>query len=211
MQQDLKTGWDFFDSHDARVKIRVLRAIDKPLDVMRVSDICDKAGISRRTFYRHFDNKYDIPDWFISYCAKFYLDDIGRSIGWRMGYYHHFRLIAQERDVLRKALRYSINEPFKGTFGTEKRTQVILETLRECRGVKVDHNMEFLAETFAKVEREIINEWLRSERPVDLSRWTEDMVSVIPPRLYKAMEIDDVDSIDSFLSSSAKALANIYK
>lgn len=209
MQQDLKTGWDFFDSPDARIKIRILRAVDKSLDSMKVSDICEKAGISRRTFYRHFDNKYEIPDWFFSYCGRFYLDDIGRSIGWRTGYYHHLRLISQERDVLRKALQYSINEPFVSTVGTETRTQVILETLRNYRGVTVTSNLEFLAKTFARVEREVINEWMRSDRPTDLMRWTEDLVSIVPPKLFEAMEIEGSEDIDTFLAANGSSFVRI--
>lgn len=49
--------------------------------------------------------------------------------------------------------------------------------------------MQFLVETFSKLECEILNDWLRSERETDLTQWTNDLLSIVPVRLYKAMLI----------------------
>lgn len=98
MITDLTLGENIFNSPDLSIKMKILHAVNKSLDQITVAEICRNAGISRQTFYRHFESKYDIPWWYSIFCRQFYLNEIGRTIDWKTGYYHHLRLIAQERD-----------------------------------------------------------------------------------------------------------------
>ncbi|WP_308855687.1 hypothetical protein [uncultured Slackia sp.] len=127
------------------------------------------------------------------FCRQFYLNEIGRTINWEIGYYQHLRLITQERDFYRKSIQYTINEPFGQTVIPESRKNVIFETLTNWRHANIDHNMRFLVETFSKLECEILNDWLRSERETDLTQWTNDLLSIVPVKLYKAMLIPPSD------------------
>ena len=122
---------------------------------------------------------------------QFYLNEIGRTIDWKTGYYHHLRLIAQERDFYRKSIQYSINTPFGQTVMPENRKTVLLETLEKYRHVTVNDNMRFIVEIFSKLECEVLNDWFRSDAPTDLVRWTDDLVSLVPDRLYRALRIDE--------------------
>lgn len=130
MLPDLAHGQDIFGSPELRTKMKILHAVDKSLDRITIAEICENAGISRQTFYRHFQSKYDIPWWHSIFCRQFYLNEIGRTIDWKTGYYHHLRLIAQERDFYRKSIQYSINTPFGQTVMPENRKTVLLETHR---------------------------------------------------------------------------------
>ena len=190
MLPDLTNGQGVFNSPEVRVKMRILHAVDKSLDRMTISEICKNAGISRQTFYRHFESKYDIPWWHSIFCRQFYLNEIGRTIDWHTGYYHHLRLVSQEREFYRKSIQYSINTPFGQTVMPENRIAVLIDTLENYRRVPVDDNMRFLVETFSKLETEVMNDWFRSDQPTDLVRWTEDLVSLVPTRLYHALELD---------------------
>ena len=115
MITDLTLGENIFNSPDLSIKMKILHAVNKSLDQITVAEICRNAGISRQTFYRHFESKYDIPWWYSIFCRQFYLNEIGRTIDWKTGYYHHLRLIAQERDFFRESIQYSINTPFGQT------------------------------------------------------------------------------------------------
>lgn len=189
MLPDLSCSQDVFESPDLRMKMRILHAVDKSLDCMTIAEICKNAGISRQTFYRHFQSKYDIPWWHSIFCRQFYLNEIGRTIDWQTGYYHHLRLIDQERDFYRKSIQYSVNTPFGQTVMPGNRKAVLIETLRKWHRVSVDHNMTFLVETFSKLECEVLNDWFRSDVPTDLDTWTDDLVSLVPDRLYRALDV----------------------
>ena len=190
MVSDLTMGEDVFGSPEIRTKMKILHAVDRSLDQITISDICRNAGVSRQTFYRHFQSKYDIPAWHIIFCRQFYLNEIGRTVDWRTGYYHHLRLLSHEMDFYHKSIQYTINTPFGRTVLPENRRMVLLDTLQNYRRVPIDDNLRFIVETFARLECEVLNDWFRSDAPVDLQRWTDDMVSLVPPRLYKALELN---------------------
>lgn len=61
MITDLMAGESIFTSPDLSTKMKILHAVSKSLDQITVGEICRNAGISRQTFYRHFESKYDIP------------------------------------------------------------------------------------------------------------------------------------------------------
>ena len=167
MISNLTLSQDVFNTPDICTKMKIMHAVDKSLDRVTISEICEKAGISRQTFYRHFKSKYDIPWWFSIFCRQF----------------------AQERDFYRKSIQYSINTPFGQTIMPQNRKVVLLETLQSYRHVPVDHNMQFLVETFSKLECEVLNDWFRSDADTDLVVWTDDLVSLVPDRLYRALDI----------------------
>lgn len=54
MLPDLAHGQDIFGSPELRTKMKILHAVDKSLDRITIAEICENAGISRQTFYRHF-------------------------------------------------------------------------------------------------------------------------------------------------------------
>lgn len=169
--------------------MKIMHAVDKSLDRVTISEICEKAGISRQTFYRHFKSKYDIPWWFSIFCRQFYLNEIGRTIDWRTGVLPPHSPYRHGTRFFRKSIQYSINTPFGQTIMPQNRKVVLLETLQSYRHVPVDHNMQFLVETFSKLECEVLNDWFRSDAPMDLNMWTDDLVSLVPDRLYRALEI----------------------
>ena len=138
MITDLTLGENIFNSPDLSIKMKILHAVNKSLDQITVAEICRNAGISRQTFYRHFESKYDIPWWYSIFCRQFYLNEIGRTIDWKTGYYHHLRLIAQERDFFRESIQYSINTPFGQTIMPENRKSVLFDTLENYRHVEVN-------------------------------------------------------------------------
>ncbi len=67
---------DYKEVKAAPAKERILQALEEllqcgQLDDIHVSDLIRLAGVSRKTFYRHFQDKYDLVNWI------FYIDFIG--------------------------------------------------------------------------------------------------------------------------------------
>lgn len=192
---DLTEEVDIFNSPEIKTKMAILHAVDKSLDRMTVTEICKNANIPRQTFYRHFKSKFDIPWWHTIFCRQFFLDRIGRTMTWEEGYFHHLQLIVQEEDFYRKSLQYSINTPYGRTVLPEHRKKILVSTLRTYRGIEPNRNLMFLVDYFTKTETEVINDWFRSNEPVDIERWTDDLVSLIPHRLYAAIQMPEAQNI----------------
>ena len=191
MISDLVHGEGIFDSPAMRIKMAILHAVDRPLDRITISELCQKAGISRQTFYRHFQSKYDIPWWYSIFCRQFYLDEIGRTIDWRTGYYHHLRLITREREFFRHALQPGRGEsPGQGVL-TQHRRETLLRTLEQYRLVAMNDNLRFLVDTYSKLESDVMLGWLRSDDSTDLVTWTDNVVSLVPNRLYVLLRVEE--------------------
>ena len=57
---------------DFDLKVRIFDALDrltvsKSFDKISVTQICTEAGVSRATFYRHFSDKFSIPQWYLDF------------------------------------------------------------------------------------------------------------------------------------------------
>lgn len=174
--------------------MRILHAVNKSLDQITVGEICHNAGISRQTFYRHFESKYDIPWWYSIFCRQFYLNEIGRTIDWKTGTTTICASSPKSADFFRESIQYSINTAPSGqTIMPENRKSVLFDTLENYRHVEVNDNLRFIVEIFSKLECEVMNDWFRSDEPTNLARWTDDLVSLVPDRLYRALEIPATD------------------
>ena len=69
-----------------------------------------------------------------------------------------------------------------------------VDTLENYRHVPVTDNLRFIVEVFSKLECEVLNDWFRSDEPTDLARWTDDLVSLVPDRLYRALDISNAET-----------------
>ena len=71
---------------DLRVKITKQLLYDAMFDLLRdnrfenikVTDICDKAEIHRTTFYKHFDNKYELLEYCILKLSEGFDEILGK-------------------------------------------------------------------------------------------------------------------------------------
>lgn len=174
-------------SPDMAMKFAILHAVDRPLDELSVREICGKAGISRDTFYRHFNSKYGIPVWHGKLVQSLYLDQAGRTTDWETGYCHDFRLLAEERDFYAFAFKHlgRFNDEFPEM--NEHRKAVLLETLRDWHGVDVDDGLMFCLDAFVMLETVLVTRWLRAGCDKTPEVFAKRMMSVIPAALLEAM------------------------
>ena len=175
-------------SPEIKTKFKILHAVDRPIDELSVKDICAKAGVSRDTFYRHFDSKYDISVWHGKLAQSMYLDQAGRTTDFRTGYYHDFRLLAEERDFYICAYKNMGKSTNEFPLMNEHRKNVLLETLVDWHKVTMDDDLEFCLDAFVMLETVLVTRWLRAGCDPDPDVFAERMMTVIPSRLYEALE-----------------------
>lgn len=97
---------------------------EMPFDKIKISDICEKCGMNRKSFYYHFKDKYDLVNWifdveFFQEVSKpeYLLDELTLR---KMSEYFY-----ENRDFYRRALRIEGQNSFREHF------RDILETLIE--------------------------------------------------------------------------------
>ena len=72
---------------------------EKPFHAIRITEICEAAGVGRKTFYRHFELKEDIIAFRLDrLCAAYAKDYLGESLDEQLTY--HFEFIRQHADEM---------------------------------------------------------------------------------------------------------------
>lgn len=92
------------------MKYRLAQAIKevmktKPLDKITVSDIVDVANTTRQSFYRHFQDKYDLVNWYFERLAEKSFKLLGIQYTLREGLIKKFEFIEEERNFFSQAFQ----------------------------------------------------------------------------------------------------------
>lgn len=81
--------------------------VTSPLEKISVNDIVEQAGVGRNTFYYHFEDKYDLVNWYFQTGATRFLLEQTRTNDWPSlltGVEDYFR---ENRTFYKNALSYS--------------------------------------------------------------------------------------------------------
>ena len=176
---------DLADGYET--KMRILHAVNRPLDKMTVGDICDSCGISRQTFYRHFKSKRDISLWYSSLSRSLTLDQMGRALRCYDSYCAHFAMLRSERDFFYySSMGGDIPARRWGTAAT--RESVLLETLARWCGVEIDDELRFDVQFFVYGEAEMGRRWFSNHMEEAPASFARKMAGAMPPRLSKLLD-----------------------
>ena len=73
---------------------------NKPLNKITVSDITDKCGINRQTFYYHFADIMELVGWIIEKEADDALKNNTTYDTWQEGFESLFKMLKEDRDFV---------------------------------------------------------------------------------------------------------------
>lgn len=143
-----------------------------PYDSINVNTICDKAGIGRTTFYRHFDNKNgknELLVFKINYDWELYWEE------------YLSKLEIKDENKKGSALLYFIysKKEFFTTLYENKLITVIMEIFEKiiCGQIPVDNSLSYIASYFAYGYFGIIYQWIKSsfkDTPEKIEKYISD-------------------------------------
>lgn len=77
----------------------------QPLDKITVTDIVKRSGMTRQTFYRNFQDKYDLVNWYFERLADKSFRQIGNSSTLREGLIKKFSFLLNDRTFFMQAFQ----------------------------------------------------------------------------------------------------------
>lgn len=179
-----------FDDEDVKIRLEFMHAVDKSLDQITVTELCEKTGIARQVFYKYFDSKYSLHWWWPTFIHRFYLNEVGRTIDIETGYFHHIRLLSMEKEFFQIATQYTLASSCLRSPMPQYRKMALLETLQDYRLIDVDDELLFCLEAWVKIETETLTEWYRQGTTPEPHEAVERILSIFPPRLYDVLSIE---------------------
>ncbi len=86
----------------------------KSIDKITVKEIVQNCGFTAKTFYNHFQDKYDLIAWIYSTAALKIMSKIdGENYTWRDSLSDGFKYFLDNKDFLKNLIEKSLPEPLK--------------------------------------------------------------------------------------------------
>lgn len=186
------TGAPMQASGDFATKLGILKAIDRPVADMSVTEICEKAGISRTTFYRHFDSKLDIMPWWGVWCAEQYVFEIGRKYSWEEGMLRNLYLFRSQLVNLRVIGDFRQKTPYFGGNPYSLRHAEELRKTARMNGHEVTALMDACITAFCHLESELTYAYCKEGLKNSVLEDTQIILSLVPPIVYDACQLPAV-------------------
>ena len=173
-------------------KTRLLNALvelleEKPFSKISVSDIHGKAGVSRQTFYRHFENKYDIGRWLWLQCASRYLFRVGRDMTWRDSLRCNFRFVKKYAEVF-AGMSEEGNYEATNAFAMRCRVESLHETIRDYLRIPLDEELAFQIDFLAAAEERLVLRVFGSGEDFDPDRLANLLEACVPQKLHDLLD-----------------------
>jgi probable dihydroxyacetone kinase regulator len=148
----------------------------KPFNDISVSDIINNCGISRKTFYYHFKDKYDVVNWIFNTDV---VDSILESTtldNWAEGSLKLCRYIYDNREFYTNAINVAGQNSFTEYLNNLTRLQVEKLSMQACGKYTVDKDdkefmIDFFYNAFIGVFTTWINSGMKDTPEVIVRRW----------------------------------------
>ncbi|MCI8468887.1 MAG: TetR/AcrR family transcriptional regulator [Eggerthellaceae bacterium] len=161
-------------------------ALSKPFEALTVSAICKAAGISRTSFYYHFDDKYEVVQWHFDFVAEHNLFETGRTLTWAQAHYLNTHEVLQKRDLYLAAFA---SRGYQSLFSYSKRRRVetLRETIADYKHLPLDAELDFQIYALAEAEVASVSRWFKDGMPFDLKTLCDYLEGIVPQRLHDTL------------------------
>ena len=181
-----------FDS-DYDIKMQIVAALadlmkSSPLEKITVKSICDRAGISRTTFYNHFKDKYDVIQWHALLIAKISIYQGGRTMSLHDAYTKNFNEMLKYRDFYVTTYRSKKFSDARKNI-VEARRQSILQTIKDYKHVEPSESLMFKIDYVSNAEPEMVANWIIDGMVTPVDTMVDLLLEVLPKDLRKLMDL----------------------
>lgn len=175
---------------DAIVESLKILMRKKPLTKITISDITENCGISRMTFYYHFQDIYDLMEWACIKDARKALDHKNTYDTWDEGYLHIFEVVYENKIFIMNAFE-CVNREQVEKYLYELTYNLLINVVEEkSEGLSVrEEDKRFIAEFYKYGFVGLILDWISNgmkEKPEDI---IEQLKKLIQGNFEKALEI----------------------
>lgn len=162
----------------------------KPISKITVRDITDNCGYSPATFYRHFNDKYDL----ITYDYSTHIESIIAKTGtdgyqWKRSVYESLRYFEENRSYIRNLL---LNTSGMDAFERNLiviNTAQLTESIKKISGIKeLTSDLAIYVQLYVSGTVQIICHWVTGEPECTSEHLAELFEKALPEPLRKHLE-----------------------
>jgi AcrR family transcriptional regulator len=158
----------------------------KSLEKLTVKEIVSLAGVTRQTFYRNFNDKYDLVNWYFDVLAKECFEQMGISLSMREGLIHKYDFIRKEAVFFSQAFKSSDYNSIK-----EHDYQFILSFYTNLIEKKtkrpLDEDIQFLLEMYCHGSIAMTVEWAVNGMQKTSEMMADSLIESLPIKLSELL------------------------
>ena len=162
---------------------------DKPYSDIETSGICEKAFISRQTFYRYFQNKDNVVRWKTKQLLCDGIGRIGRDLSWEDGLtvtltgmyrYRTFFSDLQYAEFVAQFIDYC----------TEVEEGLLIETISRYKYEPLTPLLEFQIESLCIAQGYMTRKWCIDNMQLSPREFASYLSSIVPYHLYHLLKLE---------------------
>lgn len=158
-----------------------------PLDKITVIDIVEHCDMSRQSFYRLFQDKYDLVNWYFEELANQSFKRMGKQCTLREGLLRKFQFIEQEQVFFQQAFSSQdsnslIHYDFTCIYAFYKQ---LIEEKNHC---VLNEELSFLLEMYCHGSVTMTVEWLHHGRKQSIETIVDLLIAAMPVLLKEQLK-----------------------
>ena len=163
--------------------------LKKPLDKITINDIAEDCGISRMTFYYHFQDIYDLVEWSCIQDAEEVLQGHKTTNTWEEGLYALFGAILDNKPFVTNVYR-SVSREHVETYLYRIVYKLLKDVVDEqAVGMNVrEDDKEFLANFYKYAFVGLVLDWIKHDMKDDPNIIVDDLSVAIHGSVSAALE-----------------------
>ena len=159
----------------------------QPLDKITVTDIVSTAGKTRQTFYRHFQDKYDLVNWYFEKLVLKSFEEMNQGGSLQEALNLKFAFIEQEHAFFKEAFKSNdynnlIHYDFCCIYDFYK------EYIRKNTGKTIPSDIDFLLKMYCRGSVDMTVEWVLNDMPILKEEIVNYLIDAIPDKLKEYMK-----------------------
>ena len=174
-----------------KMKCKLAQAIKevmqtKPLDKITVQDIVEVADTTRQSFYRHFQDKYDLVNWYFERLAKKSFKLLGVQYTLKEGLIKKFEFIKEEENFFRQAF-LSKDQNSLMRYDFDCIYQFYIHYIEERTHQKVEEELLFILEMYCEGSIQMTMKWITQGCHMPTKELVELLIEAMPEKLKKVL------------------------
>lgn len=155
---------------------------ETPVERITVKEIVETCGTTRQTFYRNFQDKFDLINWYFDKILLESFEHMGEGETVYEGLVKKFEYIAEEKLFFRAAFKYDSQNSLKDhdfklimAFYTDK--------IEKKSGKKLGEDLKFLLEMYCQGSIYMTVQWVLGKKKVTPKELAKALVEAMPREL----------------------------
>lgn len=184
-------GGIFTQSYLTKMRIaETLESICERTRFDRISTglIAEEAGISRSSFYYHFESKNAVVIWLSSQAYEQGIDQIGRTLTWFEGHLITTSFFDRFPLLFEAAASVTDYDAARPHF-IRHRIESLTETIVDWKKVELTNRLRFQIEALAYAEVNMNRNYGAWYKELPVSEFSELMTSIAPRELFELLEV----------------------